>query len=32
MCMVKGTAAERPSLHKVKTEEITKICLFSPEI
>ena len=25
-------AAERASLHKVKTEEITKICLFRPEI
>jgi len=25
-------AAERASLHKVKPEEITKICLFSPEI
>ena len=25
-------AAERVSLHKVKTEEITKICLFSPDI
>ena len=25
-------AAERASSHKVKTEEMTKICLFSPEI